>query len=62
MAQADEMGEDGEGERDDGFVEGADSVRRRTKKRPSELTLINDIKCTQSVMLYCVFRTCCSIG
>lgn len=33
MAQADEMGE-GEG-RDDGFVEGTDSInRRRNKKRP----------------------------
>ena len=35
MAQADEMGEDGEREKDDGFVDGPDNVRRRIKKKPS---------------------------
>ena len=36
MAQADEMGDEGEGQSDDGFVEGNDvggSGRRRTKKK-----------------------------
>lgn len=37
MAQADEMGEDGEREKDDGFVDGAENVRRRIKKKPSKL-------------------------
>ena len=40
MAQADEMGEDGEREKDDGFVDGADNVRRRIKKKPSELKIM----------------------
>lgn len=37
MEQADEMGEDGERDKDDGFVEGGECMRRRLKKRPGEL-------------------------
>jgi hypothetical protein len=41
MAQADEMGDEGEGHSDDGFVDGTEfgSARRRTKKRQGNISI-----------------------
>ena len=33
MAQADEMGDEGEGHSDDGFVEGSEEVKKKKKKQ-----------------------------